>query len=60
MNSMIYNPLEEFDSKFKNLHSDNTKKYFEELVRQSGVDIEENRSTVKEHNELKISLSKIK
>ena len=25
MNSMIYNPLEEFDSKFKNLHSDNTK-----------------------------------
>ena len=60
MNSMIYNPLEEFDSKFKNLHSDNTKKYFEELVRQSGVNIEENRSTVKEHNELKISLSKIK
>ena len=60
MNSMIYNPLEEFDSKFKNLHSDNTKKYFEELVRQSGVNIEENRNTVKEHNELKASLSKIK
>lgn len=57
---MIYNPLEEFDGKFKNLHLDNTKKYLEELVQQSGVDIEANRKTVKEHNELKENLSKIK
>ena len=60
MNSMIYNPLEEFDAKFKKLHLDNTKKYLEELVRQSGVNIEANRQTVKEHNELKENLSKIK
>ena len=60
MNSMIYNPLEEFDSRFKNLHLDNTKKYFEELVQQSGVNVEENRKTVKEYNELKENLSKIK
>ena len=57
---MIYNPLEEFDGKFKNLHLDNTKKHLEELVRQSGVDIEANRKTVKEYNGLKEHLSKIK
>ena len=60
MNSMIYNPLEEFDDKFKKLHLDNTKNYLEELVRQSEVNIEANRQTVKEHNELKENLSKIK
>lgn len=60
MNSMIYNPLEEFDSKFKNLHLDNTKKHFEELVQRSGINIEENRKTVKELNETKDTLSKIK
>ena len=58
MNSMIYNPLEEFDSKFKNLHLDNTQKYFKELVQKSGVNIEENRKTVKEYTELKENLSK--
>ena len=43
MNSMIYDPLEEYLQKFKKLHLDNTNRFFEELVRQSGVDIEENR-----------------
>ena len=57
---MIYNPLEEFDSKFKNLHLENTQKYFKELVQKSGVNIEENRKTVKEHAELKENLSKIR
>ena len=60
MDSMIYNPLEEFDKVFKNLHSDNTAKYFEELVRQSNVNIEENRKTVKEYDELKRNISKSK
>lgn len=60
MNTMIYNPLEEFDGKFKNLHLDNTKKHIKMLVRQSGVDVEENRKTVKEYHTLKESLSKIK
>lgn len=57
---MIYNPLKEFDGKFKNLHLDNTKKYLEDLVQRSEVNIEENRRTVKEYNELKENLSKIK
>ena len=60
MNSMIYNPLEEFEKNFKNLHLDNTEKHFEELVQQSGINIEENRQTVKEYNDLKEHLSKIK
>ena len=60
MDSMIYNPLEEFEKKFKNLHLDNTEKHFEELVQKSGINIEENRQTVKEYNDLKGHLSKIK
>ena len=60
MNSMIYNPLEEFDSKFKDLHLDHTKKYLDDLVKRSEVDIEENRRTVKEYLALKEALVKIK
>lgn len=60
MNSMIYNPLEEFDKKFKNLHAEKTEKYLDELVRKSGVNIEENRKTVIEHDNLKEKLSKTK
>lgn len=57
---MIYNPLEEFDGKYKNLHLDNTNKFFETLVQRSGVNVEENRKTVKEHDTLKESLKKLK
>lgn len=58
--TMIYNPLEEFEKKFKNLHLEYTQKHFETLVQKSGVNIEENRKTVKEYNDLKINLSKLK
>ena len=57
---MIYDPLKEFDEKFKDLHLDNTKKHFDELVQRSAVNIEENRKTVKEYSDLKENLSKIK
>ena len=60
MNSIIYNPLEEFDSRFKNLHLANKNKFFDHLVERSGVNIEENRKTVKEYNEFKENLSKLK
>ncbi len=60
MDAMIYNPLEEFDTKFKNLHLQNTEKYLEELVVQSGINVEENRKTVKEYINLKENLPKIK
>ncbi len=60
MNSMIYNPLEEFDEKFKNLHLENTKKHLDELVRKSEINIDENRKTVEEYNVLKENLAKLR
>ncbi len=59
MDARIYNPLEEFDVKFKSLHLENTKKHFEELVTKSAVNVEENRKTVKEHADLEASLKKL-
>lgn len=43
---MIYNPLEEFESRFQVQHRENTRRFFEELVQASGIDIEKNRETV--------------
>ena len=60
MNEMIYNPMEEFDKKFKDLHLENTKKHFDMLTEQSHIDIEANRKTVKEHKRLSENLKKIK
>ena len=60
MDSVIYNPLEEYESKFKNLHLENTNNFFEKLVQQSGIDIERNRETVKQYNEYKENLVKFK
>ena len=60
MESVIYNPLEEYESKYKNLHLENTNKFFENLVKKSGVDIEKNRATVKLYNEYKENLSKLR
>ena len=60
MNSVIYNPLEEFDSKYRDMHSENTNKFFDELVKRSGIDIELNRETVRQYNEYKENLARIK
>ena len=60
MNSIIYNPLEEFESKYKAKHSENTNQFFDKLVRQSGIDIEKNRETVRLYNEYKENLAKMK
>ena len=60
MDSMIYNPSEEFDSKFKALHSEKTKAYFDELVKRSGVNIEENRRTVAEYDSCEAAEAKLK
>ena len=60
MNSMIYNPQEEYDSKFRSLHASNTEKFFDALVLKSGVDVEENRKTVKEYDASLENLKKLK
>lgn len=57
---MIYNPLEEYISKFKELHLVNTNSFFDELVLKSGVSIEENRLTVKQYNEFRESIAKLR
>ncbi|MBR2022048.1 MAG: hypothetical protein IJ939_06375 [Clostridia bacterium] len=60
MNSVIYNPLEDYENKFKSLHAKKTNSFFEKLVKQSGVDIEKNRETVKLYNEYRENLRKLK
>ncbi len=60
MNSVIYNPLEEFEAKFKTLHLDKTNAYFEKYVQESKVNIEENRETVKKYNQYTESVKKMK
>ena len=60
MNSLIFNPLEEYDGKLKSLHLDKTQSYFEKLTTQSGVSIQENRITVKDYEACKESVSKLR
>ncbi len=60
MESVIYDPLEEYAGKFKDQHLEKTNSFFEELVRRSGVDIEQNRKTVALYNEYKENLTKLK
>lgn len=51
MNSMIYHPLEEYESKFRDAHLQHTRQFFETLVQRSGVDADQNRRTVKQYDE---------
>ncbi len=60
MNSLIYNPLEEYEKRLRETHLNYTKDYFEELVKRSLVNVEENRATVKEYEALKNTLKKLK
>ncbi len=60
MDSVIYNPLEEYEKKLKTLHFENTKKLFDKLVEESGVDIDRNKETVKQYNIYTERLSEVK
>lgn len=60
MNSVIYNPLEEYNNRLKSLHLEHTNRFFEKLVQQSNVNIEENRKTVKQYDEYRENLKKLK
>ena len=51
MNEMIFDPVEDYENKLKALHTENTEKFFAELVSRSNVDIPQNRATVKKYNE---------
>ena len=60
MDSMIYSPLDDFESKYKALHAEETNRYFDSLAKRSGVNIEENRRTVKEHRLQSEALEKLR
>lgn len=60
MNSVIYDPLEAYETKYKNLHAENTINFFEKLVQQSGVDIAKNRQTVEECNKYQDNIAQSK
>lgn len=51
-NTHIYEPITEYDKKYKDLHAKNVSDYFEDLVKQSKVNEEENIETVKEIKKL--------
>ena len=57
MESVIYNPLEEYESKYRDLHLRNAEQFFENLVQQSGIDIEQNRETVRVYTEYKENIA---
>ncbi len=60
MHSVIYDPLKEYEEKYKDLHAENTERFLEELVKKSGLDIEKNRQTVKKYNECRENLAELK
>ena len=60
MNAVIYNPLEDYDTRYRNAHSEKANQFLEKLVQQSGVDIEQNRKTVKQYQEYQKNLSKLR
>ncbi len=60
MNSLLYNPLEEYETRLRNLHIENINKFFERTVEKSGVDVEENRKTVSKYNEYKENAANLK
>lgn len=42
MDTVIYDPLEDFNKKLKVAHFENADKFFENLVQRSGIDISKN------------------
>ncbi|OQA79436.1 MAG: hypothetical protein BWY30_00019 [Tenericutes bacterium ADurb.Bin239] len=49
---LIFDPLEEYRDRFKGLHNENVNKFFDELLKKSAINVEENDFTVKEINTL--------
>lgn len=60
MNAVIYNPLEDYEKRLRGLHIEKTNQHLDALVKQSGVDVEQNRQTVNLYNQYKENLVKLK
>lgn len=50
METMIFNPLEDYEKRLKESHKQNILQRLDELTQQSGINVEENRATVKEYD----------
>ncbi len=50
MQTAIFHPLEEFEQTYQKLHREHTTRYFEELTKQSVINVEENQQTVAQYN----------
>ncbi len=46
-------PLKYYESSLKDLHRNNVEEYFEQLTKQSGIDVEANHATIKKYNAVK-------
>ena len=60
MTAVIFDPLEEYEKKLRDLHLDNTKAFLQQLVEKSGVNVEENRATVAKYHDYQESLLKLR
>ena len=49
MDDLLLEPLKYYEKVGKEEHKQNTEEYFEKLLQESGVDVEQNRETVKEY-----------
>ena len=60
MTDVIYEPLEDYVGRLKELHSSKTAAFFEALVQRSGISAEENRETVRQYDTLREGTAKLK
>ena len=60
MNKVIFNPLEDYEKKLKAEHRSHTEAFFSALVEKSKVNIEENRTTVKQYHFYLENVKKLK
>ena len=59
MTSVIFNPLEEFEQKYRALHAEKTNQFFDALVQRSGIDLALNRETVRQYHQCKEDSGKL-
>ena len=60
MNAVIFNPLEDYENKLKVEHRSHTEAFFNALVEQSKVNVEENRATVQQYHLYLENVKKLK
>lgn len=59
MNEKLLEPLKYYENEGKATHERNTNEYFDRLVSKSGINVEENRSTVRKYNTENEALCKL-